>query len=324
MHLEIIVSNQFNPFVNLAVEQALVKTTPSDTVVMYLWRNRRTVVIGLNQNPYAECDVEALLADGGHLMRRLTGGGAVFHDTGNLNFSFVVPNALYDVARQFSVIQKAVESFGLKTEVSGRNDLLCEGRKFSGNAFSKGTQNCLHHGTLLIKTNTADIQRYLKVKTSKLQKHGVASVSSRVVNLSELADITSDNIIQPLIDAFVEVYGGEAIIRPFEEVCTAEVLEQGRQLASDDFLFAKWRCFHTRCSGTFPWGEVDIAIETDETMHCITHAEIATDCLGLAVVEQARKLLHGAPLSQRPAIPQTDAESASILHDIVSLVYEDR
>ena len=321
MHLEIIVSNQQNPFVNLAVEQDLVRNTPSDTIVMYLWRNRRTVVIGLNQNPYSECDVDALLADGGHLMRRMTGGGAVFHDSGNLNFSFIVPKAFYDVSRQFLVIQKALETFGLKTEVSGRNDLLCEGRKFSGNAFSKGIANCLHHGTLLIKTNTVDIQRYLKVKPSKLQKHGVASVSSRVVNLSELADITSDNIIQPLMDAFCQVYGGRALTRSFEEVCTDEVMEYSHQLADDGFLFAKWRNFRTRFSGSFAWGEVEMDIETDEIRHCISRVEIATDCLQLNVVDQVRKLLLGASLSQRPQIPDNVAENVSILHDIVDLVY---
>jgi lipoate-protein ligase A len=321
MNLKIIVSNQTNPFVNIAVEQHLVAENPSDTVVMYLWKNHRTVVVGLNQNPYSECDVDALLAEGGHVMRRLTGGGAVYHDTGNLNFSFVVPKAFYDVARQFSVIQKAVESFGLSTEVSGRNDLLCEGRKFSGNAFSKGRDNNLHHGTILIKTNTADIQRFLKVKPTKLQKHGVASVKSRVVNLSELADITSENIVTPLVEAFCSVYGGKAEEVPFEAVCTKEVMAHSRSLASDDFLFAKWRNFRTRCNGSFPWGEVEIALETDETTHIISRVEIATDCLSLAAVEQARQLLQGASLSQPPQIPASDNDTEAIIKDIIALVY---
>ena len=322
MKLNIIVSDQQNPYVNLAVEQALVRNTPSDTVVMYLWRNRRTVVIGFNQNPYSECDVDSLLADGGHLMRRMTGGGAVYHDSGNLNFSFVVPRQYYDVPRQFSVIQKAVASFGLNTEISGRNDLLCEGRKFSGNAFSTGKNNCLHHGTILIKTDTAEIQRYLRVKPTKLQKHGVSSVSSRVVNLSEIADITADNIIQPLMDAFQQVYGAKAEIKPFADVCTDEVMSHGRALADDTFLFAKWRNFRTKFSGSFSWGEVEIGVETDEARHCISQVEIATDCLRPETIEQARQLLQGAQLSQAPQIPDTDTENATILRDIVALVYD--
>ena len=184
--MQFIVSNQTEPYWNIAVENYLVEH--GDTITLYLWRNRRTVVIGQNQNPYSEVNVEALEVDGGYLMRRKTGGGAVYHDDGNLNFSFVVPKVLYDQRRQFGVIQRAVESFGLHTELSGRNDILAEGRKFSGNAFSKGRVNDLHHGTLLIKGNMEDLQRYLKPKPAKLQKHGVQSVRSRVVNL-EIANV---------------------------------------------------------------------------------------------------------------------------------------
>lgn len=321
MKLKIIVSNQTNPFVNIAVEQHLVAENPSDTIVMYLWKNHRTVVVGLNQNPYSECDVDALLAEGGHVMRRLTGGGAVYHDTGNLNFSFVVPKELYDVRRQFAVIQKAVEKFGLEAEISGRNDLLCQGRKFSGNAFSKGRDNNLHHGTLLINTDTAALQRYLKVKPSKLLKHGVASVQSRVVNLSELARITSENIVQPLKEAFCQVYGNVATERTFESVCTESVMKQSRDMASDDFLFAKWRNFSTKRSGSFPWGEVEVDLDIDQSRDRIGSVEIATDCLSLAAVEQARQLLQGASLSQPPQIPASDNDTEAIIKDIIALVY---
>ena len=208
--MQFIVSNQTEPYWNIAVEQWLVEC--ADAVTLYLWRNRRTAIIGQNQNPYSEVNVEALEADGGFLMRRKTGGGAVYHDEGNLNFSFVVPKALYDQQRQFGVIQRAVESFGLHTELSGRNDILAEGRKFSGNAFSKGRVNDLHHGTLLISGDMSDLARYLKPKPAKLQKHGVQSVRSRVVNLAELnLDITPESIVPRLKKAFVEEYGGDCM-----------------------------------------------------------------------------------------------------------------
>ena len=240
--MQFIVSNQTEPYWNIAVEQWLVEC--ADTVTLYLWRNHRTVVIGQNQNPYSEVNVDALEADGGYLMRRKTGGGAVYHDDGNLNFSFVVPKALYDQTRQFSVIQRAVESFGLHTELSGRNDILveclpaCGGnnlqdlqdfaqqeihmRKFSGNAFSRGRVNDLHHGTLLIKGDMSDLARYLKPKPAKLQKHGVQSVRSRVVNLAELnPDITAESIVPRLREAFEEVYGGKA-----EDVAFADIVRR--------------------------------------------------------------------------------------------------
>ena len=101
MMLQVVVSNQTNPYWNVAVENYLVSRKLDDTVVMYLWKNHRTVVIGQNQNPFSECNVDALLADGGYVMRRTTGGGAVYHDDGNINFSFVAPYDLYDQQKQF-------------------------------------------------------------------------------------------------------------------------------------------------------------------------------------------------------------------------------
>ena len=98
----LIVSTQSNPYLNIAVENYLLSQPSDGDITMYLWQNRRTVVIGQNQNPYAECEVELLESEDGFLMRRRTGGGAVFHDLGNLNFSFIVPYEMYDQARQFA------------------------------------------------------------------------------------------------------------------------------------------------------------------------------------------------------------------------------
>lgn len=317
MPIQLIVSNQYLPYLNLAVEQFLVQNNPSDTVVMYLWRNQRTVVVGYNQNPYAECQVDTLLSEGGYLMRRLTGGGAVYHDLENLNFSFVAPHPLYDQQKQFAVIQRAVDSFGVETTLSGRNDLLCHGRKFSGNAFSKGKNNCLHHGTILIHTDTEKLQRYLNVRPSKLQKHGVASVSSRVINLSEIAPITAENMVPALTSAFEEVYGSHAEHLDFEEVCTERTRAQAAAFATDEFLFGKWRQFHAQRSASFSWGEVDIDLEIDNSGKRILHAEIATDCLQLQEIALAKRLLEGASLLNPPDAPS----KAGVIQDILQLVF---
>ena len=121
--LQIILGNQYNPYLNLAVESNLLDNFLPNTVSLFLWKNKQTVVIGTNQNPYSECDVTSLIEEGGYLSRRRTGGGAVYHDLGNLNFSFVADNNIYDVKRQMQVIQKALLNFNLETEVSGRNDI---------------------------------------------------------------------------------------------------------------------------------------------------------------------------------------------------------
>ena len=313
MKLQFIVSDQTNPYWNIAVENYLVEH--ADCVVLYLWKNRRTVVIGQNQNPFSEVNVAALEADGGYLMRRRTGGGAVYHDDGNLNFSFVAPKALYDQQRQFGVIQRAVESFGLHTELSGRNDILAEGRKFSGNAFSKGQKNDLHHGTLLISGDMSDLARYLKPKPAKLQKHGVQSVRSRVVNLAELnPEITPESIAPRLRAAFEGVYGGCAEEVSFEDVIRRpEVRRLYEEFASDEWKYGKWKTFIAQRSAQFDWGGVELSLTIEDDI--VRDVQMASDALDLAALDEARRLLTGADIKKRPP-----TESA-IVNDILSLVY---
>lgn len=311
--MQFIVSNQTEPYWNISVENYLVEH--AECVTLYLWRNRRTVVIGQNQNPFSECNVEALEADGGYLMRRKTGGGAVYHDDGNLNFSFVVSKALYDQTRQFSVIQRAVESFGLHTELSGRNDILAEGRKFSGNAFSKGRVNDLHHGTILIKGNMDDLALYLKPKPAKLQKHGVQSVRSRVVNLAELnPEITPESIVPRLKEAFESEYSEISEVLEFSEIIKKpEVRALHDHFASDEWKYGRWKTFTAQRSGQFDWGGVELALTIENDV--ITDVQIASDALDLAALDDARHMLTGASTS---VAPQSDKP---ILKDIFSLIY---
>lgn len=319
MKLQVVISNQYNPFLNRAVEQYLTDCQAADTVTMYLWKNQQTVVIGYNQNPYSECNVRLLLDEGGHLMRRGTGGGAVYHDLGNINFSFVADKSLYDLKKQMSVIQEALRKYGLRTEMSGRNDLTYEGRKFSGNAFAKGQRNDLHHGTLLIKTDGEKMQRYLIVNKAKLMKNGVKSVASRVVNLSELVpELTSENIKQPLIASFEKVYGVKAEMLNFDTfINSTEVQAIREHISSHEFLFGRWEQFKTTKKARFAWGGVEIALHIDEANAIIKDIQIASDCLEPETIRQAEHLLQDASTKVKPMF-DTDNE---IIKDIVHLIY---
>ena len=208
MRLLVCESTRTDPHYNLALEETLLQAA-DDAVILYLWQNQSTVVIGRNQNPWKECRTALLEQEGGILARRLSGGGAVFHDLGNLNFTFLMPQPAYDLDRQLAVICAAVRSFGIHAERSGRNDILANGRKFSGNAFYKNGRQAYHHGTLLLDADMEKLSRYLSPSRAKLSAKGVDSVRSRVGNLRELnGDITVESMKAALTEAFSTVYGG--------------------------------------------------------------------------------------------------------------------
>lgn len=319
----IVISTQTNPYLNIAVEQYLLSQPSDGEVTMYLWRNCRTVVIGQNQNPYAECDVERLEADGGYLMRRRTGGGAVYHDLGNLNFSFVVPYERYDLERQFGVLQQAVSSYGLATEVSGRNDVLCCGRKFSGNAFAKAKHQRLHHGTVLIRTDVEELQRYLKPKPAKLQRHGVASVQSRVVNLSELEpEVTAEGMIPRMVSAFEKVYGAPAEYLDFDPLVSLPAVQAiCTSFADPEWKYGRWRHFVAQRSAQFDWGNVELSAAVDESLGKVGEVLIASDCLFPDAIAAAQHLLQGASVFAAPTVRCDDGQTQRIVEDIVALLY---
>jgi len=194
--------------VNQATEEAILRNLGDGDVTLFLWQNDRCVVCGHNQLIESECREAELLAAGGKVARRISGGGAVYHDLGNLNFSFFARNCDYDLDRQLEVIRQAILSFGLKIEKSGRNDLTLNERKFSGNAFAKLGDSQLHHGTIMISLDLEAAAHYLTPSAAKLEKHAVKSVASRIVNLSTACDrITVQAMKSALAEAMATVYG---------------------------------------------------------------------------------------------------------------------
>ena len=204
----LVISEETNPYYNLALEEELLKTVRNNENILYLWQNDKTVVIGRNQNPYLECNIDYMNENNIFLARRISGGGAVFHDLANLNFTFVTKEENVDLEKQMKVLKLAVEGFGLKVEFSGRNDLLVNGRKFSGHAFYNEDGNYFHHGTLMGNVNVNILGDVLNPSKLKLKSKGIKSVKSRVINLNELNnEITIESLKNSLEKAFEKIYG---------------------------------------------------------------------------------------------------------------------
>ncbi len=182
-----------NPFFNLALEEYLFTLDDNNDYVL-LWQNEPTIVVGKYQNTAEEINSEYVKEKGIHVVRRITGGGAVYHDLGNLNFTFInkgTGKKEFDFSKFTMPIVKALARFGIKAELSGRNDITIDQKKFSGNAQYIKQGKVLHHGTLLYNSKMEELAKSLKVTEDKFQSKGIKSVRSRVTNI---ADYLSENI----------------------------------------------------------------------------------------------------------------------------------
>ena len=174
-----------NPYFNLAMEEYFLKNATEDLFI--LWRNENAIIVGKNQNTLSEINYEYVKENNIKVVRRQSGGGAVFHDLGNINFTFMScnDNSFSDFKRFTMPIIEALDNLNIHAEFSGRNDLLINNQKFSGNAQYNYKNKVMHHGTLLFSSQINDLSSALKVKPSKFEGKGIKSVKSRVTNISQ-------------------------------------------------------------------------------------------------------------------------------------------
>lgn len=287
-------SDSFDPYENLALEEHLLRSVLPGSVILYLWQNAHTVVIGCNQNCWAECRVSVLQEEGGHLARRLSGGGAVYHDLGNLNFTFLCREEDYDLQKQLSVIQRACALTGIQATFSGRNDLLADGRKFSGNAFYHSQGMAYHHGTLLVDVDMQKMSRYLSPPKAKLEAKGVSSVRSRVVNLKELCPrLDCQSMKQLMKDAFCQVYGHTAESLTLDGTDREQVALLRSRYAGEEWLYGKIFPFTCQMETRFPWGQLQLQLQVEQGT--VTGVQVYTDAMEADLAGQLRAALTGCP-----------------------------
>ncbi|UNM97316.1 lipoate--protein ligase [Ignatzschineria rhizosphaerae] len=312
MTTRLLISQSTNPLFNLAVEDAIFRSMDPAQKVLFLWRNDNTVVIGRGQNPWKECNTKKMEEDGITLARRSSGGGAVFHDLGNTNFTFMAGKPEYDKSISTNIILKALGLLGIDAESSGRNDLIVkvgdEIRKISGSAYRETLDRGFHHGTLLINVDFTKLGNYLNPDPKKLQAKGITSVRSRVANLQEF-DVTLDH--EKLCAAIQKVFFDQ-----FGEAKTVELIsednppnipgfsDQYEKQQSWEWNFGQALQFSHELSERFSWGGVEIHLDIIRG-GLITKAKIFTDSLFVEPFEQlATRLIdcHYRPADLKAAL----------------------
>lgn len=285
-----------DPYWNIATEKYLLDTVEEGCCILYLWQNKNTVVIGRNQNAWAECRTTLLEQEGGFLARRLSGGGAVFHDTGNLNFTFLMREEDYDLDRQLTVIQTACAAVGIPVKRSGRNDLLAQGQKFSGNAFYHSQGRAYHHGTLLVSADMEKLSRYLTPSKAKLEAKGVASVRSRVVNLQSLAPaLTCQTLAQLMEQAFSTVYGLPADTLTLADSASQKIRSTAAELSTWQWLYGQKQPFSFACQQRFSWGSFTLQLQVESGQ--IQTVQVFTDAMDWTLGDTVVHALTGCRFS---------------------------
>jgi lipoate-protein ligase A len=291
MHMKnaIYVAESHDCAANLAGEAYLL--TLDYDHVLYLWENDPCIVIGRYQNPFSECNLQRMEEKQVQLVRRHSGGGAVYHDRGNLCFTLIGNKETSSKEENFSLILEALSSLGIECELSGRNDILIQGKKVSGNAFQTTATKFCHHGTLLIQSDLSVMGQYLTPSSTKLSSKAVKSVSSRVGNLAEArGDISSDLVQQALIETFIRRYGPTEV-----QTVDFAALEQAqtnyRLFGDRSLILEKTPQFSHSFTHRFDWGEVTLHLQVVKGV--ITEVKLYTDALDTSLAERAAKALTG-------------------------------
>ncbi|MDP2892325.1 MAG: lipoate--protein ligase [Bacillota bacterium] len=286
-------TDRINPYQNLALEECILDSIGEDAIVLFLWQSARAVVIGRNQNVWQECDVRLLEREKILLARRISGGGTVWHDAGNLNFSFIASRGLYDAGRQMRLILSALSSLGFSGSSAGNNILSPDGRKVSGSAFTQRRNGSLHHGTLLINADIGDLVRCLNVPQNTLSGKAVPSVRSHVCNISEfIGGISIKDVADALIKSFGAEYGPPSYDHAVNE---SRLNELCRRNASWEWIYGRSPRFGARFDARFPWGSIELLLSVSNGV--VDEAEVYSGATNESAVRSLALALKGAHFS---------------------------
>ena len=283
-----------DPQINLAIEEYALKNLDINETYLLFYINEPSIIIGRNQNTIEEINTGYVEKNGIRVVRRLSGGGAVYHDLGNLNFSFITKDdgeSFHNFRKFTEPVTAALKKLGVNAELSGRNDIEVEGRKISGNAqFSTGGR-MFSHGTLLLNSEMENVVSALKVKKDKIESKGIKSVRSRVANISEFLSeqMTIEEFRSLLLKSIFE---GQDDIPEYR--LTDEDWEKINELSKERYQNWEWNYgkspkFNLQHSHRFPVGQIDVRLEVNKGI--IENCKIYGDFFGVGDVNDIENTL---------------------------------
>lgn len=237
--MKVFVSPFNNPFINLALEDFFLRGG-ADLPVLLFYVNRPCVVLGRFQNPWLECNLKYLVEKDIWMVRRQSGGGCVFHDEGNLNYSFIYPEGMIDRKKGVEFMQKAFKRADIDLEISPRHDLWLQGRKISGSAFKQIRDASFHHGTFLVSSDMDKLEESLKHTIIPKESKSIASVRSKVIKLQE---VYPEIEIQDVIDLIAHELKAKPVLLDEQLLSTPEIHKSFQELTSWEWLWGETPLF---------------------------------------------------------------------------------
>lgn len=298
-----------DPYYNLAVEEYLFRHSDDD--VFMLWQNAPSVISGVNQNVYAEVDLAYAEKHGINVCRRITGGGSVYHDLGNVNYTFISVGGgarALDFEYFTRPICSALSELGVESRLGGRNDIECEGGKISGNAQHAEGGRILHHGTLLFDTDFSVMSSVLKVDKEKLAYRAIKSCRARVVNLSSLLEtkISTDSFISRIEECVCREL--DAVRIPTPENAEIDAICERNRSAEWNYSSKRYLTKYTVSrKKKYPFGLVEAELELERGV--ITGIRISGDFFSTAPIEA----LEAALIGMNPNEP-TEIDPSPYIH----------
>jgi len=321
-----------DPQINLALEEYVLENFGETDTYLLFYINEPSIIIGRNQNTIEEINTDYVDGNGIKVVRRLSGGGAVYHDLGNLNFSFITQDdgdSFHNFAKFTEPVVEALNALGVPAELKGRNDLLADGRKISGNAQFATKGRMFSHGTLMFDSEIEHVVAALNVKKEKIESKGIKSIRSRVVNISEFLDekITMQEFKDLILRSIFEVDDVKDVP---QYVLTEEDWENVRKISEEryqnwEWNFGKSPAFNKQATHKFPAGLVDVRLDVKKGI--IENCKVYGDFFGVGDIHDIENRLIGVR-HERKAIDDalTDVEIPHYLgkitkEEFINLIY---
>lgn len=295
-----------DPYINLALEEYVLRNFGEKDTFLLFYINEPSIIIGKNQNSIEEINRDYVEKNNIKVVRRLSGGGAVYHDEGNLNFSFITKDdgdSFHNFAKFTEPVVKALNKLGVPAELVGRNDLLVEGRKISGNAqfFTQGRM--FSHGTLMFNSEIEHVVEALNVSEEKIKSKGIKSIRSRVANIAEYLEeeITMDQFKEHILLSIFDVERVEDV--PTYEL-TEEDWEKVHEISRNRYQKWEWNygkspAYNVQASHKFPSGLLDVRLDVKKGI--IENCKIYGDFFGIGEIKDLEERLIGVR-HQREAV----------------------